>query len=127
MALKAFANIAFSFLLVVTLLWGGCLSCPQYFMFPDSHGGCCHPTGKCEQHPGKEDPARPPASSDCNIQPIALAPATPDAAAHPVLAIAIAPAILTSVPANVLASSPIELRPHGPEPDLSLLHSVFRI
>lgn len=123
MALRTLANIGLSLLLVVTLLWGGCLSCPQYFMFPNSHNGCCNPAGHC-----KPVPTHPPASKDCNIQPIALATATSDMAAHPVLPIAIVPATLMTADASVHGVSLLEFRPsQASPPDLSLLHSVFRI
>src|SRR5271165_1428700 len=123
MALRTLANIGLTLLMGVTLLWGGCLSCPQYVMFPSSPGGCCNPDGHC-----KQVPAHSPASRDCNIQPIALATATSDIAAHPVLPIAIVPATLRTADASVHGASLLEFRPSPASPlDLSLLHSVFRI
>jgi hypothetical protein len=123
MALKTLANIGLSLLLVMTLLWGGCLSCPQYFMFPNSHDGCCNPAGHC-----KQDPAHRPASKDCNIQPIALETGAIDMAAHPALPIAIIPVALLTADASVHGAPLLEFLPsHESPPDFSLLHSVFRI
>jgi hypothetical protein len=48
-----------SALMMATLLWGGCVSCPQYFMFPAAKKDCCK-AGHCERSkpeksiPGKE-------------------------------------------------------------------------
>jgi hypothetical protein len=122
-ASRTLANIGLSLLMVVTLLWGGCLSCPQFFMFANSHDGCCNPAGHC-----KQVPARSPASKDCNIQPIALATGAPDMAAPSSLPIAIVPAILMTADASVHGAAMLEFLPsHASPPDLSLLHSVFRI
>jgi hypothetical protein len=40
-------------LVVSTLLWGGCVSCEQYFMLGKSHG-CCNPDGHCKRKPPSE-------------------------------------------------------------------------
>jgi hypothetical protein len=45
--LRALASSLLSLLLVTTLLWGGCISCEQYFTFGQSHG-CCNPDGHCK-------------------------------------------------------------------------------
>ncbi len=122
-ALKTFANIGLSLLLLATLLWGGCLSCPQYFMFPASHGGCCNPAGHC-----KNAPAPAPASRDCNMQAVALPAVSLDAAAHGLLPLSLAPVVASAVPAPVLAAPPSAFGPpHASPPDLSRLHSVLRI
>jgi hypothetical protein len=44
---RALASSLLSLLLVTTALWGGCVSCEQYFMF---HGTkeCCNPDGHCK-------------------------------------------------------------------------------
>ena len=42
---------------MTTLIWGGCISCEQYFMFGQSHG-CCNPEGHCKRKaPAKNSPA----------------------------------------------------------------------
>ena len=44
---RAFANSLLSLLLLVTLVWGGCTSCEQYFMFGGAKS-CCSPNGHCK-------------------------------------------------------------------------------
>jgi hypothetical protein len=44
---RAFASSLLSLLLVLTLVWGGCLSCEQYFMW-SSTKGCCSANGHCK-------------------------------------------------------------------------------
>src|SRR5579862_3357729 len=104
MTSRTLANIGLSLLMVVTLLWGGCLSCPQYFMFRDSPNGCCNPAGHC-----KQIPTHSPGSRDCNIQPIALATGNYDVAAHAALPIAIVPSTM-SADASVHDASLLEFR-----------------
>jgi hypothetical protein len=36
-----------SLVLAATLIWGGCISCEQYFMFGTSKA-CCNPDGRCK-------------------------------------------------------------------------------
>ena len=42
-----FASSLLSLLLLSTLVWGGCISCEQYFMWPGA-AGCCSPDGHCK-------------------------------------------------------------------------------
>jgi hypothetical protein len=58
---KALSSSLLSLLLVTTLLWGGCISCEQYFMFGQSHG-CCNPDGHCK----KKAPVKNGSGRDCN-------------------------------------------------------------
>ena len=44
---RAFASSLLSFLLLATLVWGGCISCEQYFMWPGAKS-CCSPDGHCK-------------------------------------------------------------------------------
>jgi hypothetical protein len=44
---KTLASSLLVLLLATTLLWGGCISCEQYFMFGQSNG-CCNPDGHCK-------------------------------------------------------------------------------
>jgi hypothetical protein len=39
------------------MLWGGCVSCPQFFMFPKAEKSCCNKAGQCER-PSKSAPAK---------------------------------------------------------------------
>src|SRR5262249_32223044 len=56
-----------SLLVTATLMWGGCVSCEQYFMFAGKQKSqsCCNKSGKCER-PGK-NPSKP-EKQDCNFQ-----------------------------------------------------------
>jgi hypothetical protein len=55
---KAFSSSVLSLLMIVTLLWGGCISCPQFFMFPSkTEKSCCQKNGQCER-PGKTAPVK---------------------------------------------------------------------
>src|SRR5579884_3964516 len=45
--LRALSSWVLSLPFVITLLWGGCISCEQYFTFGKSHG-CCNPDGRCK-------------------------------------------------------------------------------
>ncbi|MGH9628850.1 MAG: hypothetical protein ACRD7E_11045 [Bryobacteraceae bacterium] len=40
-------------LLMVTLVWGGCVSCPQFFMIAGGDESCCRPTGECGKKSGE--------------------------------------------------------------------------
>jgi hypothetical protein len=47
---RAFASSLFSVLLLITLVWGGCISCERYFMFGGAKS-CCSPNGHCKTKP----------------------------------------------------------------------------
>jgi hypothetical protein len=44
---RALANSLLSLLLLTTLVWGGCISCEQYFMLPGVKS-CCGAHGQCK-------------------------------------------------------------------------------
>jgi hypothetical protein len=52
---RALANTLLSLLLLTTLMWGGCVSCEQFFMWPGAKG-CCSHDGRCKtkKTPGGE-------------------------------------------------------------------------
>ena len=50
------ANLLASLLLVATLLWGGCVACPQFFQSPVIKKSCCDPAGHCKRT--KTDPSQ---------------------------------------------------------------------
>jgi hypothetical protein len=58
--LRVLSSSLLSLLLVTTLLWGGCISCEQYFMFGQSHG-CCNPDGHCK----RKTPVKDGSGRDC--------------------------------------------------------------
>ena len=43
------ANLFISLLLVATLLWGGCVACPQCFQVSHAKKSCCDPAGHCNR------------------------------------------------------------------------------
>jgi hypothetical protein len=64
--IRSIANSVLSLVVLATFLWGGCVSCEQYFMFPGKHQPCCNKSGQCER-PGKTSPT--PEKQDCNRLP----------------------------------------------------------
>jgi hypothetical protein len=45
-------------LLLTTFIWGGCISCEQYFTWPNAKG-CCAPDGHCKtKTPAEKDSGR---------------------------------------------------------------------
>ena len=45
---RVLASSLLSLLLLTTLVWGGCVSCEQYFMLPGAKS-CCAPDGHCKR------------------------------------------------------------------------------
>ena len=60
------ASSLLSLVITATLMWGGCVSCDQYFMFPGKRQPCCNKAGQCER-PGKNQSK--PENRDCNRLP----------------------------------------------------------
>jgi len=115
--LRAICNIALSLLLVITLLWGGCIACEQFFMFPGTKSECCNKAGQCER-PGKSQP-----KTDCNRMPLALqSGSSPDIAPSPVVPtmVAVEPPAVTFFHFSVIEM----VREHSP-PDLQALNATF--
>jgi len=112
--------------MTVTLIWGGCLSCSQYFRPPaKAAGSCCDPHGGCKEKPGQSKAKR-----DCNLQPVALASAKSSGAAiQSSLAFMVLSAESTLLRATTQwhAALPIVPPDRGSPPDLNVLHSVLRI
>src|SRR4051812_9726847 len=121
--MKALASSFLSLLMLATFLWGGCISCPQFFMFSGkTEKGCCKKNGRCERTskntPLKECRRMPlePQVNSFGHGDIALAAITTDGA-------------VVSPQAEVSATTPyseIPLFTHSP-PDLTLLYSTFLI
>lgn len=61
MVIRTLFNLLLSALMIATLLWGGCVSCPQFFMFPTAKKDCCK-AGHCERP--KSQPVSKPARSN---------------------------------------------------------------
>lgn|SRR5581483_7592724 len=118
---RALASSLLSLLLVTTLVWGGCVSCEQYFMFGGAKD-CCAPDGHCKSKvPGQKTPGRA-----CHQ--IAF-----DHHRHADLSVCLpAPVVGHILPVQFTperaaiqldASRRVEPSP----PDLQILHSTFRI
>jgi hypothetical protein len=107
-------------MLLTTLLWGGCISCEQYFMWAGTKS-CCGSDGHCK----RKTPAEKKSGAECRQ--IAFDhQKTPDLHIDlPVIAVARfeipLPTVKTIAPRRDL--SPVEPSP----PDLQILHSTFLI
>lgn len=120
---RALASSLLSLLLVTSLVWGGCISCEQYFMWPGVKS-CCTPGGHCKT---KQSPAKKDSGPECkqlafedhkSLDHHFDLPAV-DTAAVPVAQPVLATEAVAHRPSlELLAASP---------PDLQILHSTFRI
>jgi hypothetical protein len=117
---RALASSFLSLLLVTTLVWGGCISCEQYFMWPGVKS-CCAPNGHCKtKTPAKQNPGpeckqiafEHQKSLDLHIDLPALTVVQVD--------LPICPVQLFACSQDV---NPVGLSP----PDLNVLHSTFLI
>ena len=120
--LRALSSSVLSTLMVLTLIWGGCISCPQFFMFPKAEKSCCNKSGQCERQ-DKKAPVK-----ECTKMPI---DAQGSASAHAQLAVA----VLTTEPIVVEPTLEVSLSPldevtsaaEHPPPDLNILYSSLVI
>ena len=121
--LRALSSSALPALLTITLFWGGCISCPQFFMFSaPAKKDCCGKAGKCER-PAKSVPEK-----ECKRMPL-----EPQGfgAAHAELAATFVSGEVLAAP--VLVSRWSSLVPHGAgpvehsPPDSNVLHSTFLV
>jgi hypothetical protein len=120
--IRALFSSALSFLLIVTLMWGGCISCPQFFMFPTVEKSCCRKSGQCER-PAKNAPVK-----ECKRMPLEPQGFT---SAHAELAAAVLPVnsfylLRVLTPARVVICTETPQVEHPP-PDLNVLNSTFLI
>jgi hypothetical protein len=116
---RACAISLLSLLLLVTLVWGGCISCEQYFMFGGAKS-CCSPNGHCKT---KTPPSQ---NSDRECKQIAFDH-------HKSVDLHIDLPIVTVVKIELPVPT-IEALEHWraaliepSPPDLQILHSTFRI
>ena len=117
---RAFASSLMSAMMALSLVWGGCVSCPQFFMFSSASGSCCNKAGKCER-PSKTAPPL-----ECKRLPLEL---TGFASVHFDLAVTPVSGVLVSMRPNPAAPAPDfqwAAVGHSP-PDLQLRNSVFLI
>jgi hypothetical protein len=119
---RGVASSLLSLVVVATFLWGGCVSCEQYFMFPGKHQPCCNKSGQCER-PGKNSPQ--PEKQDCNR--LAFQRNSPASVPLP----AVLPAPIAPAPVDVaafLAGIPtLDIPPDPSPPDRQALHATFLI
>lgn len=118
---KAIASSLFSLLLLTTLVWGGCISCEQYFMFGGAKS-CCSPDGHCKT---KHAPANHDSGRECGQIAFDHHKSGDHHIDLPVVA-----AIQIDLPLRPIDGlerwrgvNPVEASP----PDLQILHSTFLI
>ncbi|MEP7354919.1 MAG: hypothetical protein ABI824_16955 [Acidobacteriota bacterium] len=65
-------NIVCSLLLMATYMWGGCVSCKQFFMLPGAKDDCCQ-HGKCKKstESSNRGTSTGQAGQDCQKMPLA--------------------------------------------------------
>lgn len=118
---RKLANSLLSLLLLATFVWGGCISCEQYFMFAGKKS-CCAPDGNCKT----KTPAQQSSGRECKQiafdyqKPLDLHIDLPVAAFVPV---DLPPLSAIERTTAGRSTSPVEPSP----PDLQVLHSTFLI
>jgi hypothetical protein len=83
--LRRAANLLLSALLATTLLWGGCVACPQFFQSPVAKKSCCDPAGHCRNTGKGTSHQRPCQFQQLELQQKVKPPAQLTAPVHPVL------------------------------------------
>jgi hypothetical protein len=83
--LQRAANLLLSVLLIATLLWGGCVACPQFFQAPTAKKSCCDPAGHCKGKRTDPSQQKPCQFQQLEVQQKAKPPAPLVAVVHPVL------------------------------------------
>jgi hypothetical protein len=122
--LRGLANSALSLLIVATFLWGGCVSCEQFFMFSAGKQSCCNKAGKCER-PGKNSPK--PEKQDCNRLPLDRGENVHSVAPPALLPAAIGADIVRSSLCAFYRVTVFELLPDPSPPDRQALNATFLI
>ena len=65
--LRTISNSLTALLLMASYLWGGCISCEQFFMLPGLENHCCK-TAKCNKPAGSSKAG--PVQQDCQKMPL---------------------------------------------------------
>ena len=121
MVRRAFTNSLLSMLMLATLVWGGCISCSEYFMWPSAKS-CCSPNGRCKT----KTPSSPQESSrECKQIAFDHQKTIDHHVELPMVA-----AVTIDLPYRAIASwerwqSAVPVDPSPP--DLEVLHSIFLI
>lgn len=120
--LRSIVSSLLSLVVAATFLWGGCVSCEQYFMFPGKHQSCCNKSGQCER-PGKN--SSKPEKLDCNRLALQRT-ATVHIPMPAALPAPMAPAA-AQLPATILHGWWYEVSTDPSPPDAQALHVTFLI
>lgn len=88
--LRRSANLLVSVLLVPTLVWGGCVACPQFFQPPIAKKSCCDPAGRCKRTKTDRSQQKPCQFQQLEIQQRVKPPVPLVAVIQPVLTATIA-------------------------------------
>jgi hypothetical protein len=117
---RAISHALLSVIMIATLLCGGCISCPQFFMFPGMTRDCCK-AGHCERSQSQKNGP----SKDCKRMQLEPASSSQIHTAAP----ALIPITIEVAAPVVLSSSPIQtvLRMEHSPPDLQALNATFLI
>ena len=117
---RTLASSLLSLLLLTTLVWGGCISCEQYFMWPGAKS-CCAPDGHCKT----KAPTQKNAGRDCKQIAFDHQKSVDFNVDLPAAAIVHFDLPLRTLQAVAAwrGTNPIEPSP----PDLQVLHSTFLI
>ncbi len=124
---RAAFHFVLSVLLIGTLVWGECLSCPRLFSTRQTKS-CCKPTG-CEQKPKPAGPSH----EDCKTHPesaLTFVKADPDWAQPADPGISFEPADPQQLQARAIPPLHGPVLPHTADyspPERYLFYSVFRI
>jgi hypothetical protein len=117
---RAISNSLLSALMLVTMLWGGCVSCPQFFMFPSAKKDCCK-AGHCDRSkPQKTAPGK-----ECKRMPLEPASSAHVHAELPIAMTASMDLLAPAVPPAPAFRAILQVE-HSP-PDLQVLNATFLI
>jgi hypothetical protein len=117
---RAISSSLLSALMLATMLWGGCISCPRFFMFPSTKKDCCN-AGRCDNSkPQKSAPGK-----ECKRMPLEPAGSAQVDAELPV-AVTASIDVVEPPAARPPAVNGILLVEHSP-PDLQVLNATFLI
>lgn len=124
LVLRILSHALLSVLMVLTLIWGGCISCPQFFMFPGTQvtakKNCCSKTGQCPRKPAQNTPAKECERIALELQSFAHLLLDLPPAIQPLYAL---PDVETP---TSFFTQPVLAPAHSP-PDLNILHATFLI
>jgi len=107
--------------MLATLVWGGCISCNEYFMWPGAKS-CCAPDGHCKT---KKPPTKHDTGRECNQIAFHNKKSIDHHIDLPIIAVVEIDLHLRAIERLelLLGVNPVEPSP----PDLQVLHSTFLI